>query len=285
MDNKIIDDLFLTKAVRVSEADKPFWYTSGTLGPFFINTHFLYGSEADAQELLSVIESGIAEGPLAFPALLLPYLMRQYEKSAIYKRVIDLIVAKAQTLEFDFVSGGERRDFFFSLLPAYLLKKPHLSIFKSAEAVYSDPTFTSAEWVSEVALTGKRALHIVDLVTEAASYTRLWIPTLRENGAEIDATIAVVDRCQSGRQVLADEGITLYNFASISPDLFETAKQKGEITLAQLQSVLDFMQDPRGYMQSFLASHPGFIAEQLALGGKTKEKVEIAIAKGLASAP
>jgi hypothetical protein len=31
--------LFKTGAVMVSNHTEPFWYASGTFGPFFINTH------------------------------------------------------------------------------------------------------------------------------------------------------------------------------------------------------------------------------------------------------
>ena len=41
MNDKIIDALFETEAIRMAPADHPFWYTSGMLGPFYCNTHFL----------------------------------------------------------------------------------------------------------------------------------------------------------------------------------------------------------------------------------------------------
>ena len=49
MDNPIVSWLFETDAVRVCPEGQPFWYTSGKLGPFYINTQFLYGSEAGGQ--------------------------------------------------------------------------------------------------------------------------------------------------------------------------------------------------------------------------------------------
>ena len=62
----IIRWLFETQAIRVCLPDQPFWYTSGTLGPYYINTHFLYGSETSAKDLLALIESLAAE-PLSLP--------------------------------------------------------------------------------------------------------------------------------------------------------------------------------------------------------------------------
>ena len=68
MDNPIVSWLFETDAVRVCPEGQPFWYTSGKLGPFYINTQFLYGSEAAANALLSVIEEACAGDKLAFSA-------------------------------------------------------------------------------------------------------------------------------------------------------------------------------------------------------------------------
>ena len=47
----IVSYLFKTNAIRFCEENKPFWYTSGKIGPYFINTHFVYGNEEDAVKL------------------------------------------------------------------------------------------------------------------------------------------------------------------------------------------------------------------------------------------
>ena len=48
--------LFETNAVKFCEENNPFWYTSGKIGPYFINTHFLYGSEESAVDFLKFID-------------------------------------------------------------------------------------------------------------------------------------------------------------------------------------------------------------------------------------
>jgi len=285
MKNPIIDSLFATHAILVCDPDHPFWYTSGTLGPFYINTHFLYGSELDASELLLMIEEGAASDRLFFPHFLIEDLKKMYDKSDTFRFVTDLIVEKAKTIDFDFISGGERRDFFFSLLPAYLLKKPHLSIFKDMQAVYTNGEFTETIPVYEALLAGKRALHIADLVTEASSYTRAWIPVIQEFGAVMENTIVIVDRNQGGAEVLYAEGVRLHSFAQIDPYLFERARENGDISPEQLAMIHTFMQDPKGFMKYFLETHPHFIEEQLSIGGKAEERAEMAISKGYASAP
>jgi len=285
MKNHIIESLFETQAIRVCDPEHPFWYTSGTLGPFFINTHFLYRSELDAVELLLMIEVGAASDRLNFPHFLLENLKKMYASSETFKYVTDLIVAEAKTIDFDFISGGERRDFFFSILPAYLLKKPHLSIFKDMQAVYTNEDFSETVPVYEASIQGKKALHIADLVTEASSYIRAWIPVIEEFGGVIKDTIAVVDRKQGAEEILLSAGVQLHSLAQIDMHLFEAAASSGDLTQEQLALVRSFIGHPKEFMTRFLQMHPHYIDEQIALGGKAKERAEVAISKGFAPAP
>ena len=55
--SNLVSYLFETNALRICPDNKPFWYTSGKIGPYYINTHFLYGSEQDAVDLLKFIDS------------------------------------------------------------------------------------------------------------------------------------------------------------------------------------------------------------------------------------
>lgn len=276
----IIDYLFETNAIRVSDPEKPFWYASGTLGPYFVNTHFLFESEERANELLTLIESAASGNREDFLTALLPLVKRVYETSESYKTVIDLIVDQAKTLDFDFISGGERRDFFFSLMPAYLLGKPHMSIFKDGETWYSESVEEKAVKVESQRLSGKKALHIADLITEASSYTNAWIPSIHGVGASITDTIAVIDRLQGGEANLAKEGVSMYTFAKIELSLFDEAVEKGILTTSQRDMVAQFMAGPIDYMKSYLLAHPNFIDEQIALGGKPQQRAELAISRG-----
>ena len=52
----IMSYLFSTNAIKFCPENKPFWYTSGKIGPYFINTHFVYGSEKEAVEFLEYID-------------------------------------------------------------------------------------------------------------------------------------------------------------------------------------------------------------------------------------
>ncbi len=280
MINRIISDLFKTNALRVAPADEPFWYTSGKLGPFYCNTHFLLHDEEIANEVLKFIEKSIAEDKLSAPKEIFRVLYGLYHVSPSYRNVIDSIVDAAKEFDFDIISGGERRDFIFSMVPAYILGKAHLTIYKDLTAVYSTSDFRETVNAGDVVLKGKTSLHIADLITEASSYERAWIPVLNIQEVSIDNTIAVVDRHQGGEEKLRSMGIAMKTLAGIDKELFTEALAQGIIDQAQFDLVMSFLADPDKYMRDFIASHPSFIEEQIALGGKNKERAELARSKG-----
>ncbi len=276
MSNKIAQDLFNTNAVRVAPSDTPFWYTSGKLGPFYINTHFLVKDEQTANDMLKLIETASSEDRTTAPKVIFEAFKALYETSETYKTVIDAIVEAASKYEFDFISGGERRDFFFSMMPAYIMKKPHLTIYKDLSSTLTDSDFNPIE----NSMDGKISLHIADLITEASSYERAWVPALRDMGADIKDTIAVVDRHQNGRAVLAGLGVSMETLTGINKELFDEALSNGAIDQAQYDLVMKFLADPDVYMKDFLTSHPDFIDNQIAMGGKNEQRARLAIEKG-----
>ena len=283
MANQVIEALFKTNAVRVAPEETPFWYTSGTLGPFYINTHFIIRDEATANDILKKIETYIAEDKTTFPKKIFLDLLKIYEESETFKMITDLITQKLSEYDFDYISGGERRDFFFSILPSYFLAKPHLSIFKDGSTVYSTENFEITKNTSDVDLKGLKAIHVADLITEASSYVRAWIPAIRGLGSDITDTVAVIDRHQNGEANLKELGVSMTTFAGIDKSLFDEAIELGAINQQQYDLTMKFLENPSDYMASFLKDHPNFIKEQIALGGKAKERAELAISKGFAS--
>ena len=247
-------------------------------GPYYVNTHFLYGDEAAANELLKQIEVA-ATAPLTFANFIGAAVERQYRTNRIYAQVMNACLAAVQDLEFDLISGGERRDFFFSLQLARLLGKPHLSIFKDGRTVFTDADGRSTDG-SEAALAGCRALHVADLVTQASSYLRAWIPALTGLGIQLPHTLAVVDRNQDGAAILAAEGVRLISLAVVSEALFQEALSQGLINEQQMKLIVDYTADPVAFVRAFIAAHPGFLAAEQAKGGKNKERAERLLASG-----
>lgn len=281
MENPIVSWLFETDAVRVCPEGQPFWYTSGKLGPFYINTQFLYGSEAAANRLLGVIEDACAGDKLAFYDKVWADISAQLASCPIYAQLIDLLCEEAKKMDADFISGGERRDYFFSMPVARKLGMGHLSIFKDLMSVYTDENGVSMD-SAKANLAGKKSIHIADLITVASSYIRAWIPAVESLGAKIAYSLAVVDRDQGGAKILADAGCPLTTLVTIKPELFETAKALGRVNDEQLALVNAFIAAPDQFVTDFLNAHPDFLANEIAKGGKSAQRAELCIASGFA---
>jgi orotate phosphoribosyltransferase len=258
--------LFETHAFKVAEENNPFWYTSGKIGPFFINADYLYGSEEDSKNLLEFIDSELEnQEKTDIPAHIFNKVLDHYNSNEIYKFVIDemksYIEQNIDVNEIDYISGGERRDWYFSNLMAYLLDKPHVTIYKDLTTVVSDSKFTKSEYVSEIK--GKKFLHLADLLNQSASFTRAWIPAIKNLGSNIVWSIFAVDRMQGGTETLTNDGVKVLSLLQIDDTLFTRARDLGIINDKQVEMLRNFKKDPDGSMKQFLIDHPEFIENAL----------------------
>lgn len=279
----IMSYLFETKAVKFCEENKPFFLTSGTISPYFVNTHFLYGNEKEATEFLSYIDT-LLEDRLNLPKKIFDKVIEQYEKNDVYKYTIDTMIEAIKNDvnidEIDYISGGERRDWYFSNMIAYILKKPHLTIFKDLETFVSPYDFTSTEKVFD--LEGKKVLNASDLVTAASNYVRSWIPAIRNLNGNLAWTCYVVDRRQGGTEVLEKENIKTIPLAVVDDLLFEKAFELNIINEAQLNMLKGFYRDPYTTMREFLINHPEFIEEALKSNNeRTQKRVKLLVDENL----
>lgn len=276
--NHLKSHLFETNAVKVCHGNKPFWLTSGKISAYFINTHFVYGNEEEASSLLSFIDDNMKD-TAHFPTQLLNKVKTQYENNSIYHHVIDEMVAFIKNTisldEIDYISGGERRDWFFSIILAYLLEKPHITIYKDLSTYVSDCKFEDTKEVTSIA--GKKVLHVTDLITVASSFIRAWIPAIQNLGGELIWSLSVVDRMQGGKERLEDLGIQSYSLVSIDETLFEEAFTKGIIDESQFALVSKFVKDPDGSMEKFVKEHPDFIENALHSDAKTAGRAQLCI--------
>ena len=274
----IISYLFETNAIRFCEENKPFWYTSGKIGPYFINTHFIYGSEKEANELLSFIDESLSD-KMTLPKKVFDKVSKQYNENKIYHNVIEHIKSYIEENidinEIDYISGGERRDWFFSNAIAYLLKKPHITIYKDLSAVESNFDFSQTKEVSN--LEGKKVLHVADLITVASSYIRAWIPAIKNLGANILWSCVVVDRMQGGKEKLEAEGVKSLSLVNVDTDLFKKALELGFINNNQLELLNKFFKSPDDCMREFLINHPEFIKNALNSDEKTKKRAQLLV--------
>lgn len=270
--------LFETNAIKFCEENKPFWYTSGKIGPYFINTHFVYGNEKDAAELLAFIDECLAD-KLTLPGKVFERVLKQYETNEIYKNVIDTmknyIESNINISEIDYVSGGERRDWYFSNMIAYLLNKPHLSIYKDLSVVESDSKFENTNPIT--VLEGKKVLHIADLITVASSYIRSWIPAIKNLGSELCWSCVIVDRMQGGKDKIEAEGVKSLSLVQVDKNLFKKALELNIINESQLDMLNGFFENPDETMKQFLIEHPEFLENSLNADEKTKKRAQLLV--------
>ncbi len=274
----IISNLFSTTAVRFCPENKPFWYTSGKIGPYFVNTHFLYGSEKEATELLTFIDT-LLSNRTELPQKIFDKVLKQYNDNAIYKSVInsmkEIIEKNINIDEIDYISGGERRDWFFSNIIAYLLKKPHISIFKNLDCIISNYDFTEITKVDN--LNGKKVLHIADLVTTASSYVRAWIPVIEKLGAKMVWTSFVIDRMQGGSDILKNTGVQPLPVVQLDKSLFQQALDLHSINVEQQKMLNKYFDNPDETMKEFLINHPEFLENALNSDEKTKQRAKLLV--------
>ena len=276
--SKMMSYLFSTNAIRFCEENKPFFYTSGKIGPYFINTHFVYGSEEDATKLLDFIDECLAVKN-TLPEKVFQNVLKQYQKHDIYYNVINTMKEYLETnidlSNVDYISGGERRDWFFSNILAYLLDKPHISIFKDLTTVVHDSHFETI--LSNEKISHKKVLHIADLITVASSYIRTWIPAIESLGGKMCYSCVVVDRMQGGQEIIEAQGVKSYSLVQVDNTLFETAFHKNIINKKQLEMLEAFFKDPDNTMREFLLEHPEFLENALHADEKTAKRAKLLI--------
>lgn len=274
----VISYLFKTNAIKFCDENKPFWYTSGKIGPYFINTHFIYGNEDDAKSLLSFIDEQLSD-KMALPKNVFEKVLNQYQTNEIYKNVIDTMIDSIKSNididEIDYVSGGERRDWFFSNIVAHLLNKPHISIYKDLSAVVSDCNFKTTSKLDNI--NNKKVLHVADLVTVASSYIRAWIPAIENLGGKMCWSCVVVDRMQGGTEKIKEHGILPLSLVQVDKTLFEKAVQMGVIATSQQEMLNSFFDNPDETMKNFLINHPEFLENSLNSDEKTAKRAKLLI--------
>lgn len=280
MSNKLVSFLFQTNAFKVCPANQPFWLTSGLISPYFVNTHFLYGNELDSVELLDFITNSLETAEKTdLPGMIFEKVLEQYERNEVFKTTIDslknLIEQNIDINHIDYVSGGERRDWYFSIMIAYLLGLPHITLFKDQSAVVSTCDFEECTAVEK--LENKKVLHVADLLTKASSYVNYWSPAIKKLGSSIYWSAVVVDRQEGGDDTLKDLRIESLSLVKLDNSLFQQALELGIITKAQFDMLTEFKVDPYTYMRNFLVAHPEFLTNALKADPKTAKRAQYCI--------
>ena len=275
----LVENLFKTNAIEICPKDKPFWYTSNKIGPYYINTDYLYGSKEKSEALLKVINQ-LSDDKANISSIILDLTLSNYETDETYRFLIDSMIefTRREIGNYDFISGGERRDWFFSLILAHFLKKPHITLFKDLSTVVFLPQ-TVTEDINSV--DNLKVLHIADIINEASSYERAWVPAIEAFGAKITDSLVVIDRLQGGSEKLSSLDVNSHSLAKVEVELFEMALKKNLIDEAQFIMVENYIADPYNSMRSFLIDNPIFLENSLNSDTKTSQRTKACIEQDL----
>ena len=289
---QVMDDLIATGAISVKDKGLHM-YTSGKMGPHFVNSEFLLGSKEKSKEVLAKVDelllgkdkrlAGTDSKALtddekkALTDSVLQISKELYENDKIYRNTIDLMVCNAKEIaregEAVYISGGERRDWIFSILVAKMLDLPHIALFKNNSPYAED---------GQTNLGGANVLHVADLINTASSYGTQWLPQIDEMGGKMTDTLVVNIRVDDGgKEVLKDLGIKATSLVDVDEKFFKYAYSQGAINADQLSLVEAYMQDPLKTVEEYIQTNQDSIIDMAEKGDKkTQDKLQKCFKEG-----
>jgi len=243
----LIKLLYDSKALSIWDRKKGpvFWYIVGVPGPFYINTEWMIGA-ALADELLGKIDAILAgsKEPATRAQQLDELILAAYAKTPVYRDIVATMVARAKENfpegSYSFVSGGERRDWLFSIPFAHECKMPHAFLFKNL-SVFCDRPLKPHE----------SSLHIADLINNAASYFDLWFPALEKAQLRCAGTLCVNSR-GAGMQRLEAHGQKAVALNAIELPFFKQSLTNGLISQDTYDEIDMHFESPRKWAVKYL---------------------------------
>jgi len=242
---KLIHD---SKALSIWNRSKGpvFWYIAGIPGPFYVNTEWMLGGEC-AAKLLGAIDAILATEKTGTgrAAQLKAAILAAYVNNSAYRNIVATMIERGQKefpgMPYTFISGGERRDWLFSIPFAEECRLKHVFLFKDM-SVHCEQPLKPPE-------TG---LHVSDLINNAASYFELWFPALEKARLLCVGTLCVNSRGDSGIQKLAARGHKAVALNHIDLAFFEQSLANGLINKVMLEEIACYFASPKEWAAHYL---------------------------------
>ena len=246
--DELLQLIYDTRALSIWNRQKGpvFWYIAGVPGPFYVNTELLIGTGV-AEELLGKINLILSEAaePAERARRIKDVILGAYKDNPVYQKVIATMLAKADVMfpvsSYDFVSGGERRDWLFSIPFALGCGKKHVYLFKKQTA-----------WCEESFTPGEKGLHVADLINNAASYFDLWFPALEKQKLSCIGTACIITRGANGVSRLKKHGQRISALASINLPFFQQSLKNGLIDKDTLEEIGVFFESDKKWASKYL---------------------------------
>lgn len=157
------------------------------------------------------------------------------------------------------ISGGEKRDWIFSMPVAALLVWPHSMIFKDGKIIGAN-------------IDGLDVVHIADTNNEGSSLRDYWIPAIKKAGGNIRNILFYVDRLESGSQVVRDMGLMSDSLVPLNSYAWQCLKEHSVVNEMIYHNIMKRMEDREAWARRMLRSEKGL--ERLAeIYQRTPEKI------------
>jgi len=208
-----------------------FPYASGEIGPFYVNSEVVMRNPTD-----------------------------------YFRACEDMtnLIRDEQIEELGVISGGEKRDWIFSI-PVSLF------LYLSPTMICKNGTIYGAD------MNGKLVAHVADLNNEGSSVRDLWVPAIKKAGGRIKQVFFYVDRLEDGTKVVQDLGLESHAVVPLDANAWEYLQKQGVVSREIYQTLMKRMEDKDAWARAMLRSEAGFEKlVQLVLDPTTKQKaVEI----------
>ena len=242
---KLIHD---TRAVSLWDRAKGpvFWYAANVPGPFYVNTEKVIGADLSEKLLreITAIVAGTVDAE-ARAGQLNHVVLESFKHTPSWQRLVATMIARARAefaqQDFTMISGGERRDWLFSIPFAHVCNAPHLFLFKN-KTVFSEQPVKA----------GERVLHVSDLINNAASFFDLWQPVLGGIHLGCVGNLCVAVRGENGLKRLADAGQKTVGMVTIDADFFRRLHAADLISRETFEEISVFLAAPRDWAAQYL---------------------------------
>ena len=246
--DELIKLIHQTKALHVwnHKTGPVFWYAANVPGPFYVNTEQLLG-RTTADKMLADITAIIEKTKDATGRAVQveKVVMDVYAKDDVFKKIIATMLVHAKEKfpsgSYDFISGGERRDWLFSVPFAKEIGIPHAYLFKNHDISCATPLKPQ-----------QKALHVCDLINNGASYFDSWLPALKKQQLECHATICVLSRNDLALKKLSDAGIEPLSLAAIDVPFFEQSAKSGLVDKDVVAEIETYFHSPQKWGEKYV---------------------------------
>ena len=216
-----------------------FPYASGEIGPYYVQSGVVQNNGHDLAEAVS---------NMAF----------------MVEQTIGVPYINNNTV----ISGGETRDWIFSLPIATQLKIPHAMLYKNGKIVGAN-------------MNGKKVIHIADLNNEGSSPRDYWVPAIKGAGGKITDIFFYVDRMERGTKVIKELGLKSHVLVPLNEHAWDYLKQEGILSQEIYNNLRQRMEDQDGWARRMLRSEVGLgRLVELIQDDKTLAKVKKIIGIG-----